>query len=982
MSQEEGESGVPENHAPDVAEHETKEQLDSAVDSNLVNENGYHDELVQMVQHEYMMSQDEGLKTLLGSDQPDPPEVQEGDSQAENDDSVQPDPQEVQERNDDSVQPDPQELLECDSTAGNDDSDPPDLERSLQAGDNDSVQPDSKDVGDRHSGPRDDHRDLIGEIESLKRELLEERQTRYAAEEAMKHLRAAHLEADMRAQELAAKFDEAQKKMDQEIKERDEKYSELDTKFNRLHKRAKQRIQEVQKFIIPIHHIPTRSKRSVAVRSSLTKSFGFSVVPVQVIEITSSNFHCPPTVLRKGMRSAPCYAAIACYFPVVDLVQNRLRKSKKKCRITDDVCCEKDDLEVQFREVREKADMASSQLSSMKQELERKQQHANEALKAMDGERQQLRSANNKLRDSLEELRHSLIPKESALEAMQQTLGEKEQMLEDLQGLLQLADEKRQASLTELSLKHQKQVENLEAQIAEVLAERSRATETISSLRALILEKDTKIAEMDAASSGEAARLRAAMETLKGELNHLKNEHEKEKGVLETTLQSLKSKLEISESNRIHAEVEAAKLRSQLESELFVQTQLLNNKDSELMEANEKINRIESEFASYKVRAHALLQKKDAELASARDNDQVKALEEALKVKPTTDAEKEILLVNSEKDKALQDLKDVQKNLDKEIFTRDEALSLAEQQIKSLQLKFDSTLSKHQSEKEAWDSSLQNVEETWRLRCEALERQNEECSSQNLEKEVYELKLQCKKLKEEQRSFHDLADKMIEEKDKEISRLLDDNENLRQLLDSRPSVEYSEDHTALHKQEASTSSTSAADQQILILARQQAQREDELAQTQRHILALQEELEELEHENLLHRQQTLFYYHYLSLLRSVDYPMLSMSSLNVLGPCSALLWLEAMLKEELRNMERMQKREGVDLTYLKNVILKLLETGEVERLLPVVGMLLQFSPGEIQKCQQAYRASSEVQPSPSSDSSLSAPSLFSRFPFA
>lgn len=34
-----------------------------------------------------------------------------------------------------------------------------------------------------------------------------------------------------------------------------------------------------------------------------------------------------------------------------------------------------------------------------------------------------------------------------------------------------------------------------------------------------------------------------------------------------------------------------------------------------------------------------------------------------------------------------------------------------------------------------------------------------------------------------------------------------------------------------------------------------------------------------------------------------------------------------MLKEEVRNMERMQKRGGVDMTYLKNVILKLLETG-------------------------------------------------------
>lgn len=41
----------------------------------------------------------------------------------------------------------------------------------------------------------------------------------------------------------------------------------------------------------------------------------------------------------------------------------------------------------------------------------------------------------------------------------------------------------------------------------------------------LIAEKESKIAEMDAASSGEAARLRAAMETVKGELVHLKHEH-------------------------------------------------------------------------------------------------------------------------------------------------------------------------------------------------------------------------------------------------------------------------------------------------------------------------------------------------------------------------------------------------------------------------------------------------------------------------
>ncbi|XLR40676.1 hypothetical protein S83_025336, partial [Arachis hypogaea] len=52
------------------------------------------------------------------------------------------------------------------------------------------------------------------------------------------------------------------------------------------------------------------------------------------------------------------------------------------------------------------------------------------------------------------------------------------------------------------------------------------------------------------------------------------------------------------------------------------------------------------------------------------------------------------------------------------------------------------------------------------------------------------------------------------------------------------------------------------------------------------------------------------------------------------------------LKAELRDMERSKKRKGVDMTYLKNIILKLLETGEVEVLLPVIGMLLQFSPQE------------------------------------
>ncbi|XP_022923353.1 protein GRIP-like [Cucurbita moschata] len=692
-------------------------------------------------------------------------------------------------------------------------------------------------------------KELQQRIESLSKELSEEKQTRGAAEQALQHLQEAHSEADAKVNELSAKLIEAQQKLEQEIKERDEKYSDLDSKFSRLHKRAKQRIQDIQK--------------------------------------------------------------------------------------------EKDELEARFRDVNERAERATSQQTALQQEIERTRQQANEALKAIDAERQQLRSANNKLRDNIEELRHSLQPKESAIEALQQSLAEKDQMLEDMKNMLQAAEDKRQASLADLSAKHQKSLESFQMQLSDALSDRNKATETISSLQELVAEKESKIAEMDAASSGEAARLRATVETVKGELAHLRNENEKEKETWQAASEALKMKLEIAESNCIRAEIEAAKMRSQLELEVSAKTRMLSARDAELLTVKEEMNRLKSEFSSYKVRAHALLQKKEAELEAAVDSDQIKALEEALK-----EAEKEITLAYAEKDRVQLELKNALANHEKELRERDSTLNDAEQNIKSLEKRLESANLHLHSEKEAWEQSLQNLEESWRIRCEALKSQFEESSRQDVEKEFEELKQGYKRLKEEHNSFRDLADRMIEEKDTEISRLLDDNKNLRRSLESKPPAGQVGNTAVTQKQDSSNLSASNAEQQILILARQQAQREEQLAQSQRHILALQEELEELERENRLHSQQ------------------------------------QAMLKAELRDMERSQKREGVDMTYLKNVILKLLETGEVEALLPVVAMLLQFSPEEMQKCQQAYRSSTDGPPSPAGDSSGSARSLFSRFSFA
>lgn len=41
----------------------------------------------------------------------------------------------------------------------------------------------------------------------------------------------------------------------------------------------------------------------------------------------------------------------------------------------------------------------------------------------------------------------------------------------------------------------------------------------------LLVEKDSEIAEIEAASTGDAVRLGAAMEEMKGELIHLKDHH-------------------------------------------------------------------------------------------------------------------------------------------------------------------------------------------------------------------------------------------------------------------------------------------------------------------------------------------------------------------------------------------------------------------------------------------------------------------------
>ncbi|GKB49287.1 hypothetical protein Tco_0900040 [Tanacetum coccineum] len=140
-------------------------------------------------------------------------------------------------------------------------------------------------------------------------------------------------------------------------------------------------------------------------------------------------------------------------------------------------------LRAEYTEADAKSQELEAKLAEAQKNLEQQVKERDEKNSELDSKKTPLIEISLLIRDNIKELRHSMEPKENAIETLQQSLLEKEQVLENMRGLLQAAEEKRQASLAELSSKHQQQIADLEAQLAESAADRTKATETISSLQ-------------------------------------------------------------------------------------------------------------------------------------------------------------------------------------------------------------------------------------------------------------------------------------------------------------------------------------------------------------------------------------------------------------------------------------------------------------------------------------------------------------------
>ncbi|KAF2077743.1 hypothetical protein CYY_000930 [Polysphondylium violaceum] len=65
---------------------------------------------------------------------------------------------------------------------------------------------------------------------------------------------------------------------------------------------------------------------------------------------------------------------------------------------------------------------------------------------------------------------------------------------------------------------------------------------------------------------------------------------------------------------------------------------------------------------------------------------------------------------------------------------------------------------------------------------------------------------------------------------------------------------------------------------------------------------------------------------------------------------------EKLLKEEIRNLERNIKLENLQPTYLKNIILRFIETDDADSLMPVLTTMLSLTPDEVRKANDALKS--------------------------
>ncbi|CAG8510248.1 3959_t:CDS:10, partial [Acaulospora colombiana] len=404
-------------------------------------------------------------------------------------------------------------------------------------------------------------------------------------------------------------------------------------------------------------------------------------------------------------------------------------------------------------------------------------------------------------------------------------------------------------------------------------------------------------------------------------------------GELKATVESLKEDDEKMKLSVDQSQKSIEKLTTELHSQTAMYNTQIEQLESKLRQSTQQNIQLKSEFQQYKTRAHALLGQMSSGAKNLDNGTDVSELI-AINKRLESDLSQRIVELKCAQDKILvleKDLKhsfDTNGKLEKELEEAQKSAKVDTEELHATQEHIQSLLEKNQSLKEAlheaearYTASINDFNERLSASTETIQKnlkqkqeENEQLQliSENLSEELTQLRSELSNRSEQ-----------IDELQKQLSIASAGRIQSVCSPSRRDDSRSASPSSVTHSRQSSTYNYSLSD-----LLADAGERTTIVSSTL----------------NMSDREQD----YALKLHHMAE--MLNESEAHV----QRLIEQEKILKEELRKLDRLEKRQDLNVEYLKNVVLKFFETDPSDResLVPVISTILQLSPEEIQSLRE------------------------------
>ncbi|XRA99511.1 GRIP domain-containing protein [Pycnococcus provasolii] len=650
-----------------------------------------------------------------------------------------------------------------------------------------------------------------------------------------------------------------------------------------------------------------------------------------------------------------------------------------------------------------RASSAAEELAQLKLKSAAQSRDDDDRLDEMYQEMDALRADAEKLERQLNESRRLYSEKEQeALEANAQ--------LEEAKEVLARGDAASREEVEKLKESVKVATARLEEEMASQMARLKEARDEAAAAT-------SRADKLEATAGGDKARLQALLDSKTADLTRWTKEMESERERVKHALGEAKKKLAKAEKAKQAAEAKVSEMRQQVEESKASGVAASETILLELRESKAEIERLSEEASHYRARAVKTLKSKDDEIAQLKDEAHITGLHERLQSLEDVN-ERVTSELSAARDEA-EKLRDELAKLGQEAASRMREVKegyqkrLAELEGKLVRMREEtmenasSTLSASKAQQPASTDEALALELSELRRAAAAAAKGRDGAASDLRRREAAHAAERKEFE----SFRTMASAMLEEKDEEIRKLLDELADERSALRRRenqpaaaaatasnalprPSTSASPRHENGHgngfddkgdEEAKSSPSTKWRDGDDILSGLgvgtagggDPGTYEDLVMETGRGSTGGYDDYDASlpgfdaslpgfgqgflggrGGSNLvqLAQLQAMRDEEMMSQMRQITELSAEVSRLTETN--TALSREMRRARDDVEEEERLKKRAEVaesatNVTYLKNVVLKLLETGEGDALLPILSRLLQFSPDEAQRAHKA-----------------------------